>query len=387
MSHRVRSASDQERMREETKKLNEALKGRWDQVLPALIPEISLAVDKGHQHHITCPFHGGINDFRVYADFADTGGAICSCGVWADGWKLLMHAKSCSFGEAKKMLIEALGGRFDAANLPVRYVESKDPDAVARKDAFNKRVVQEMWQESLHLSADEAFPVRRWFFNRKLGEVRGPLSCIRFHAAIPYFEPSAGKSSGPRKVLHTGPAMVAMLTDVNGRTCGLHRTWLTDDGRKAPVESPRRLTSAISTHPINGSAVKLDAIAGPVLSVGEGIESSLAARAMAKFPTWSTVNKNLMVHLQVPEEVQFVIVWADRDNSGAGQAAGGELVQRMRSLGKKAVMVLPPFSVPEGGKSVDWNDVVAALGLENAINLPEIQQVLRPLYAATGYVP
>jgi hypothetical protein len=108
---------------------------------------------------------------------------------------------------------------------------------------------------------------------------------------------------------------------------------------------------------------------------------------MAKFPTWSTVNKNLMVHLQVPEEVQFVIVWADRDNSGAGQAAGGELVQRMRSLGKKAVMVLPPFSVPEGGKSVDWNDVVAALGLENAINLPEIQQVLRPLYAATGYVP
>ncbi|MCW0399206.1 hypothetical protein NB700_001762 [Xanthomonas sacchari] len=391
MNYRVRTATEEEaykqKLRNETSQLKDTLKGRWDQVLPALIPEIALAVDKGHQHHITCPFHGGINDFRVYADFADTGGAICSCGTWPDGWKLLMHAKNCTFWEAKKMLIEALGGRFDAANLPVRYVESKDPDAVARKDAFNKRVVQETWQESLPLSASEAFPVRRWFFNRKLGEVRGPLSCIRFHSSLQYFEPSSGKTSGPRKVLHTGPAMVAMLTDIQNRTCGLHRTWLTEDGRKAEVEAPRRLTSAISTHPINGSAVKLDVPGGPVLSVGEGIESSLAARAIAKFPTWSTINKTLMAQLHIPEEVKFVIVWADRDNSGAGQAAAGELVQRVRNMGKKAVMVVPPFSVPEGGKSVDWNDVVAALGLEKAINLPEVQQVLQPLYAAIGATP
>ncbi|QRD62756.1 toprim domain-containing protein (plasmid) [Xanthomonas citri pv. citri] len=390
MNHSVRTAAQEaahkQMQRDETRKLKDALQGRWDQVLPALIPEIALAVDKGHQHHITCPFHGGANDFRVYADFADTGGAICSCGTWPDGWKLLMHAKNCTFWEAKKMLVEALGGRFDAANLPPRYVESKDPDAIARKDSFNKKVVQETWQESLPLSAEDAFPVRRWFFNRQLGEVRGPLTCIRFHPALQYFEPSSSKSAGRRQVLHTGPAMVAMLTDIAGRTCGLHRTWLTDDGHKAAVDAPRRLTSAISTHPINGAAVKLDAAAGPVLSVGEGIESSLAARAIAKFHTWSTINKTLMAQLHIPDEVQFVIVWADRDTSGAGQSAGGELVQRVRNMGKKAVLVLPPFSVPEGGKSVDWNDVVAALGLDNAINLPEVQQVLQPLYAAIGQI-
>lgn len=363
--------------REETKRLNDALNGRWDQVLPGLIPEIALAVEKGHTHHITCPFHGGQNDFRVYADFADTGAAICTCGRWADGWELLMHARRCTFWEAKKLLVEALGGRFDAANLPVRYVETKDPEAIARRDTFNKKVIQETWLESQPLTNEAAFPVRRWFFKRQLGEVKGPLSCIRFHPALEYFEKDA--KTDKTTVTHKGPAMVSMLTDINGRTCGLHRTWLTDEGEKAAVASPRRLTSAVSTHPIAGSAVKFDAADGPVLSVGEGIESSLAARAIAGFPTWSTVNKALMAKLEVPEHVQFVIVWADRDNSGAGQSAAGELVQRMRSLGKKAVVVIPPFAVPEGGKSVDWNDVVAALGLEPSRALPEVLQILEPL--------
>lgn len=381
MYRRQRTAEEEaeiKRMqREETKKLNDALQGRWDQVLPGLIPEIAHAVERGHTHHITCPFHGGVNDFRVYQDFAETGAAICSCGRWSDGWELLMHARRCSFFEAKKLLIEALGGRYDVANLPVRYVEAKDPEAIARKDNFNKKVIQETWQESKPLTVEEAFPVRRWFFKRQLGQVKGPLKCVRFHPSLEYFQKEA--KSGKTTVAHQGPAMIAMLTDINGRTCGLHRTWLTNEGEKAAVESPRRLTSSVSTHPISGSAIKFDQDVGPVLSVGEGIESSLAARAIAGFPTWSCVNKALMANLNVPESVQFVIVWADRDNSGAGQAAAGELVQRLRAQGKKAVVIIPPFAVPEGGKSVDWNDVVASLGLDESIALPEVKMVLEPL--------
>lgn len=375
MIRRIRTPEEEaefkRKQQDETKALNRALEGRWDQVLPGLIPEIALAVERGHMHHITCPFHGGANDFRIYKDFAEKGGAVCSCGSWQDGWALLMHARNCGFYEAKKLLIEALGGRFDASNLPVRYVEAKDPDAIVRKDTFNKKVIQETWIGSMALTEESAFPVRRWFYKRQLGVVRGPLPCIRFHPSLEYFDEG--------KVTHTGPAMVAMLTDINGRTCGLHRTWLTNEGEKAAVSSPRRLTAAVSTHPINGSAVKLDEAVGPVLSVGEGIESSLAARAIAGFPTWSSVNKTLMAKLVIPDHVQFVIVWADRDNSGAGQSAAGELVQRIRAMGKKAVVVIPPFAVPEGGKSVDWNDVVASLGLEQSQALPEVLRVLEPL--------
>ena len=107
--NRIRTPEEEQAYRQkqqaETRQLNEALKGRWDQVLPGLIPGLDLAVERGHQHHITCPFHGGANDFRIFQDFADTGGAICSCGKWQDGWALLMHARRCGFGEAKKMLV------------------------------------------------------------------------------------------------------------------------------------------------------------------------------------------------------------------------------------------------------------------------------------------
>lgn len=376
--NRIRTPEEEQAYRQkqqaETRQLNEALKGRWDQVLPGLIPGLDLAVERGHQHHITCPFHGGANDFRIFQDFADTGGAICSCGKWQDGWALLMHARRCGFGEAKKMLIEALGGRFDASNLPVRYVKVKDPEEIARKDAFNKKIVSQMWGEALPLTDDRSFPVRRWFFNRQLHEVRGPLTAVRCHPALDYFT--------ERKVVHTGPAMVCMMTDVNGRTCGLHRTWITEDGHKANVESVRRLTSSISTHPIEGSAVKFDTDRHPVLMVGEGIESSLAARAIAGFPTWSAINQNQMTKLVIPDYVEAVIVWADRDQNDVGQSAAFELVSRLRKAGKRAVCVIPPFSIPAGEKTVDWNDVLRAIGLAEARELQIVREILDPLKAS-----
>ncbi|KLC44572.1 toprim domain-containing protein [Xanthomonas perforans] len=376
--NRIRTAEEEQEYRRkqqhETRLLNETLKGRWDQVLPGLIPGLDLAVERGHQHHITCPFHGGVNDFRIFQDFADTGGAICSCGKWTDGWALLMHARRCTFFEAKKMLVEALGGRFDASILPVRYVKAKDPDEVARKDAFNKKIVQQIWGDALPLTDDRSAPVRRWFYNRQLHEVRGPLNVLRCHPALEYFT--------ERNVTHTGPAMVAMMTDINGRTCGLHRTWITNDGRKANVESVRRLTSSISTHPIEGSAVKFDTEPHPVLMIGEGIESSLAARAIAGYPTWSALNQNQMTKVEVPDYVQAVIVWADRDHNGVGQTAAAELVARLRKAGKKAVCVIPPFAPAPGEKTVDWNDVLRSLGLEEARKLPIVLQVLEPLRAS-----
>ncbi len=362
------------RQQAETRQLNDTLKGRWDQVLPGLIPGLDLAVERGHQHHITCPFHGGANDFRVFEDFADTGGAICSCGKWTDGWALLMHARRCTFGEAKKMLVEALGGRFDASNLPVRYVKVKDPDEIARKDAFNKKIVQQIWEGSVPLSDERASPVRRWFYNRQLHEVRGPLNMVRCHPALDYFT--------ERKVTHTGPAMVAMMTDINGRTCGLHRTWITEDGRKANVEAVRRLTSSISTHPIEGSAVKFDLEPSPVLMIGEGIESSLAARAIGGFPTWSAINQNQMTKLAIPDYVKAVIVWADRDHNDVGQSAALELVARLRKAGLRAVCVIPPFAIPPGEKTVDWNDVLRSIGLEAARELQIVREILDPLRAS-----
>jgi hypothetical protein len=55
--------------------------GRWDQIALRLAPEIARAAERPGKIHIDCPLHGGRGDFRVFRDFLETGGGICTCGT------------------------------------------------------------------------------------------------------------------------------------------------------------------------------------------------------------------------------------------------------------------------------------------------------------------
>jgi hypothetical protein len=53
----------------------------------------------------------------------------------------------------------------------------------------------------------------------------------------------------------------------------------------------------------------------------------------------------------------LVVVWADRDRSGAGEAAALSLRERLLQRGIPVAVHLPPGPVPTGAKGVDWADV------------------------------
>lgn len=72
-------------------------KGQWLFILAHFAPELEPALKKAGQSHVTCPFHGGKKDFRMFKDAHDTGGAICTCGSWHDGFELLGKARSWDF--------------------------------------------------------------------------------------------------------------------------------------------------------------------------------------------------------------------------------------------------------------------------------------------------
>ena len=60
------------------------------------------------------------------------------------------------------------------------------------------------------------------------------LESLRFHPRCYY---RSGDESAPE----TWPAMIAAVTDLEGKITGVHRTWLDRSGRgKAPIASPRR---------------------------------------------------------------------------------------------------------------------------------------------------
>jgi hypothetical protein len=70
------------------------------------------------------------------------------------------------------------------------------------------------------------------------------------------------------------PALLAAVTDEEGRITGLQRTWLARDGSaKAPLPEPRRAMGALLGHGVRFGK------AGSLLAVGEGIETMLSLQS------------------------------------------------------------------------------------------------------------
>jgi putative DNA primase/helicase len=153
------------------------------------------------------------------------------------------------------------------------------------------------------------------------------------------FHPNLRHPSG-----HYFPAMVALVTDVADRPAAVHRTWLTPDGTKAPVE-PQRM----SLGPIRGNALRLTPVAAELL-VGEGLESCLSALQATSRPTWSALSTGGLRTLVLPREVRSIIILADGDD--AGEAAAAYAAQRWVAEDRRVRIARPPT------RGKDFNDIL-----------------------------
>ena len=97
---------------------------------------------------------------------------------------------------------------------------------------------------------------------------------LRFHPRC-YYRPDEHLPT------ETWPAMIACVTDLDGRITGVHRTWLDPDGfdrvrlGKAPIDTPRRAMGDLL-----GNAVRFGVADDDVLAAGEGIETMLSLRCV-----------------------------------------------------------------------------------------------------------
>lgn len=153
------------------------------------------------------------------------------------------------------------------------------------------------------------------------------------------------------------PCLLAKVTDSNNKLVTLHRTYLTEKGEKAPVESPKKLMSVCRSS--QGASIKLyDVSEEGVLAVSEGIETALAVRVSLGLPVWSTVNATMMANLIVPDSVRTLLIYADKDKSEAGQLAAEMLRNRFLEQYPDRICLIfyPEMDIPDGDKGVDWHD-------------------------------
>jgi putative DNA primase/helicase len=292
-----------------------AARGRWPGVLQALGIDAKYLQDV----HGPCPACGGKDRFRF--DDKMNGNFFCShCGA-GDGFVLLQKVFGWDFKKAAAEVDRVVG------NCPLGTPGRPEMTEAQKRDRIRK-VLQEA-------KPIDGTPAEAYLLGR-CGLLDGLTHDLRYHPALNY-----------SRELGAFPALLAILRYPDGKGASVHRTYLTPDGRKAPVDPVRKIMPGF---PLGGSSVRLGAIQDH-LGVAEGIETAICAGKRFGLPVWAAISAAGLEAWEPPPGVKRVVVFGDCDASYTGQASAFVLAKKLRNLGLEVSVEIPP----EIGK--DWCDM------------------------------
>jgi hypothetical protein len=154
----------------------------------------------------------------------------------------------------------------------------------------------------------------------------------------------------------TWPAMIACVTDLDGRITGAQRTWLDPGGfdrvrlGKAPIDTPRRAMGHLL-----GNAVRFGAVDDDVFVAGEGIETMLSLRyALPTLPMAAALSANHLSAMLLPSNLRRLYIARDAD--AAGDAVQAILLNRAKIAGIEAIPLSPRLG--------DFNEDLHVFGLD-----------------------
>ncbi len=242
-----------------------------------------------------------------------------------------------------------------AEKLPSLEEEQAEAKAVQERDEAIRNGIEKLWSLAQPLDAEDASLVRTYLSGRAIEVKRpGALSDLRFLPKTHYQDTVQSCWM---------PAMVAAVRDPAGKLIALHRTYLSEAGKKAAVAVPKKITSLTSDTSLNGAAIRFGK-ARSVLGVAEGIETALSVYSATGLPTWSTICANGMEQFVPPAGVKVVLIWADKDRTETGAKAAKALAHRLRTMGVLGVIMTIDKPIPTEAKGLDWNDILREDGAE-----------------------
>lgn len=234
--------------------------------------------------------------------------------------------------------------------------------------------IDKLWGESMPLSDGLPAPLFKWFKHRGvlLGNVLALGDHLRYHPSLPYFEVNG---DGENALVGNFPALIAAVRRLDGSIITLHRTYLSVDGYKAPVQLPRKMMSIPGEH--IGGAIQMGGMPQDgVLAVAEGLETALSPMKVYRIPTWSLVNTTFMTMFTPPENVHTLLIFADKDRKEGGLKAAEALQHRMIEKGIKCKIILPNRPLGES-KGIDWNDILLKEGIMGFPQWALIQSIIK----------
>ena len=172
------------------------------------------------------------------------------------------------------------------------------------------------------------------------------LRALRFHPRCFYRTTDEVTGANHYEVW---PALLATVTDLDGKVTSLQRTWLDPSGcDKAPVPSPRRALGEIAGHGVRFGTVD------DVMAAGEGLETVLSVRTvLPAMPMAAALSANHLAVFRPPLGLRRLYV--ARDNDATGRRAAQQLSCRAQASGIEAIPLTPRLK--------DFNDDLRQLGV------------------------
>jgi Toprim domain len=181
------------------------------------------------------------------------------------------------------------------------------------------------------------------------------IGALRFHPRC-YYRADDGSPT------ESWPAMIAAVTDLDGRIAGTHRTWLDPSGfdpirlGKAPIDTPRRAMGDLLGNAVwFGAPEPAPAKAGDILAAGEGIETVLSLRCvLPAMPMMAALSAGHLAAVLLPLTLRRLYI--ARDSDTAGNAALEALTRRAQDAGIEAIALTARLN--------DFNEDLRSAGID-----------------------
>jgi Toprim domain-containing protein len=264
-----------------------------------------------------------------------------AAGKWTDaatgqhGDLLDLIALSCGFDRLADVLVEAR--RFLGLAQPTPIAPPR-PEPAGLPDAARRLLV---------MSYPLAGTIAETYLQTRGIAITSDLRALRFHPRC--FYRITDEATGANRY-EVWPALLATITDLDGKVTGVHRTWLDPSGRdKAPLPSPRRALGHLFGHGVRFGT------ANDVMAAGEGLETVLSVRTILPvMPMAAALSANHLAVFRPPSALRRLYV--ARDNDPAGQRAAQQLTRRAQAAGIEALPLTPSLK--------DFNEDLRHLGVD-----------------------
>lgn len=358
----------------------------WSFVFSHIAPSLSFMLSNTKKRY-ACPVHGtsksGKGDgFRFLKDFESTGGVLCNtCGCKADGISALSFLTGSSWGEVCREIAELLNvepdkevkkGSRSVGLAKQARVEAPVPEVLTQEqiDELNtnieniKRKFDWYWNTSQEIGDTIPTPIALWFKSKGClvdPDILRPI--VRFKPSYPYYVDRVPTG-------HYFLMVVAVRDVFTGEILTIHRTYLTPDGEKAPVDDPRKTTEYLPNAVIGNMGVQIGTPIEGVEFVAEGLETALVINRVYGLPVRATLTTSVLRALEVYQgtgnaalPIHQVVCFTDRDYSCGGELAVDDLEEHLKGR-CKVHSILPPMGFMSYEKGIDFSDLAVRYGDE-----------------------